>query len=110
MTIQDAIKNVNESFSTIYSKDDVLKMLNEVTNMNDDFRERLKKHISEAIKNRVDDYSLIDIADIDSAEYEIVNGNEIEITYIDIDNIFIGDDIANVVVNSLVSFFDSKGE
>jgi hypothetical protein len=68
ITIEEAIKQINEGFSSIYSKDDVLHLLSVLETSSDQFEitdemvRELSSNIAEALENEgtdiVDDYEL----------------------------------------------------
>ena len=68
ITIDQAVKQINEGFSSIYSKDDVLHLLSVLETSNDEFEitdemvRDLSSNIAEALENEgtdiVDDYCL----------------------------------------------------
>jgi hypothetical protein len=68
ITIDQAVKQINEGFSSIYSKDDVLHLLSVLETSNGEFEitdemvNSLSSNISEALENEgtdiVDDYDL----------------------------------------------------
>jgi hypothetical protein len=83
ITIDQAVKQINEGFSSIYSKDDVLHLLSVLETSNDEFEitdemvRDLSSNIAEALENEgtniVDDYCLS------------MNYKEVELDSIDLD-------------------------
>jgi hypothetical protein len=68
ITIEQAVKQINEGFSSIYSKDDVLNLLSVLETSNGEFEitdemvKELSSNVAEALSNEgtdiVDDYDL----------------------------------------------------
>ena len=91
MTLQDAKNKLENNFGSIYSKQDVLELLNtlefpkaEITITVDDLEE-LKNKISKSINN----IDVSDIVDFNSAEFSIGYNNQLTLEDIEIDNSYI---------------------
>jgi len=79
MKISDAITKVENGFGSIYSKDDVLNLLNnlEINSGTNDITEEKIRYFCESIKSSIMDNS--SIVDTDNIELSIGYSNQIEI-------------------------------
>jgi len=79
MKISDAITKVENGFGSIYSKDDVLNLLNnlEINSGTNDITEEKIRYFCESIKSSIMDNS--SIVDTDNIELSIGYNNQIEI-------------------------------
>ena len=86
ITIEQAKEQISEGFSSIFSKDDVLNLLDclEPNNQNPITKELLVTFISEYVENQVDQLDSQDILDLSMAEFSL-NGNEICLDSVSID-------------------------
>jgi hypothetical protein len=92
MTKQEAINTINASFPSIWTKDDVLQLINKIDvneskeNKLEGFvdKDKITKKIREAVDNAISGMSTDEIVDVSSCEFEIRNGNEIQLDSIDI--------------------------
>jgi len=91
----EVIKQVQECVSSVFSKEDVIKLINKIEGgLNEDLALEIKKQISTLIMN-IDERKLIDF---DSAEFEINYNNTIELSNVDIDLGCIKDTIEEVLM------------
>jgi hypothetical protein len=103
MTKQEAINTINASFPSIWSKDDVLQLINKIDEGEGSIdKDKLLDKIREAVDNAVNGLSNDEIVDISSCEFEIRNGNEIEIDSIGINT----SDIIDQVMSDVESAID----
>jgi hypothetical protein len=103
MTKQEAINTINASFPSIWSKDDVLQLINKIDEGEGSIdKDKLLDKIREAVDNAVNGLSNDEIVDISSCEFEIRNGNEIEIDSIGINT----NDIIDQVMSDVESAID----
>jgi alkyl sulfatase BDS1-like metallo-beta-lactamase superfamily hydrolase len=78
----EIIKQVQECVSSVFSKEDVIKLINKIEGgLNEDLALEIKKQISTLIMN-IDERKLIDL---DSAEFELNYNNTIELSNVNID-------------------------
>jgi hypothetical protein len=78
----EVIKQVQECVSSVFSKEDVIKLINKIEGgLNEDLALEIKKQISTLIMN-IDERKLIDL---DSAEFELNYNNTIELSNVNID-------------------------
>ena len=101
ITIEEAVKQINEGFSSIYSKDDVLHLLSVIETKNDEF---------ELTDNQISNLS-VDIAnELNSAGTDIVDDYELSMSYREVELDSIGFDhrsIRDIVDNAVTHFFNS---
>jgi len=91
----EVIKQVQECVSSVFSKEDVIKLINKIEGgLNEDLALEIKKQISTLIMN-IDERKLIDL---DSAAFEINYNNTIELSNVDIDLDCIKDTIEEVLM------------
>lgn len=99
MTKEEAINTINTSFPSIWSREDVLKLINIIDIPEQEKlegfidKEKMLKKIRSAVETAIDRMSNNDIVDISSCEFEIRNGNEIEIESIGINTSDITDNV-----------------
>ena len=105
MNKQQAIQQVTSSYPSIWSKEDVLKLLNQLeeattdSHTTDKFKMALKDAVEDVISNICDD----DIVDTDSIHFEIWDRNKISVESIDINR----DNIINVVTDAIDDFISN---
>jgi hypothetical protein len=78
-TKEQAIESVKGSISSIFSKEDVIAIINSIQQENELDQDDLVSAILDELTNRRHD-----VIDLDSAEFEL-NGNEISLERVDLD-------------------------
>ncbi len=112
--VQNTIELVKNSPASIFTKEDVIKLLNDVSDVpaGDEDNDNDKATITEDQMNELIDavrFELSmsldsdDMVDLDSAKFEI-NGDVISVTNIDVDT----NNVENVVEDAIRSWFDSN--
>ena len=92
----EVIKQVQECVSSVFSKEDVIKLINKIEGgLNEDLALEIKKQISTLIMN-IDERKLLDL---DSAEFELSYNNTIELTNVNIDLDLITDIVEEVLMD-----------
>ena len=92
----EVIKQVQECVSSVFSKEDVIKLINKIEGgLSEDLALEMKKQISTLIMN-IDERKLIDL---DSAEFELSYNNTIELNNVNIDLEIITDIIEEVLMD-----------
>ena len=92
----EVIKQVQECVSSVFSKEDVIKLINKIEGgLSEDLALEMKKQISTLIMN-IDERKLIDL---DSAEFELSYNNTIELSNVNIDLEIITDIIEEVLMD-----------
>jgi hypothetical protein len=100
-SIQEAVALVETSFPSIFSKEDVLKLLSSIQaqpTLPEDFAEGLVDKIATKINNGFDRYNSTDkFVDYDSAEFEIDYNNKLTLNFVEIDTDAICDKVNDAV-------------
>jgi hypothetical protein len=92
----EVIKQVQECVSSVFSKEDVIKLINKIEGgLNEDLALEIKKQISTLIMN-IDERKLLDL---DSAELELNYNNTIELSNVNIDLDLITDIVEEVLMD-----------
>jgi hypothetical protein len=92
----EAIKQVQECVSSVFSKEDVIKLINKIEGgLNEDLFLEIKKQISTLIMD-IDEKRLIDL---DSAEFELTYNNTIQLSSVNIDLDLITDIVEEVLMD-----------
>lgn len=87
--IQNAIREVESSFPSIYSKEDVVKLLTEIVSRLEEPSGTVdlvefKDRFLDLFKHNLSDVHTDHLVDMDSAEFDISRGNVLELTSIDV--------------------------
>lgn len=109
MTKQEAINTINASFPSIWSREDVLQLVNKIEGGGFDSDKLLEK-IRESVENAINNMSNDEIVDISSCEFDIRNGNEIQIDSIGINTSDIVDAVMSDVVNAIEDYIEETQE
>ena len=92
----EVIKQVQECVSSVFSKEDVIKLINKIEGgLNEDLVLGIKKQINTLIMN-IDERKLLDF---DSAEFELNYNNTIELSNVNIDLDLITDVVEEVLMD-----------
>ena len=104
ITIEEAVKQISEGFSSTYSKDDVLHLLSvlKVENADIEFSEDEIRDLSADIANELSDAGTDIIDDYDLS----MNYKEVELDSID----FSTSDIRNLVEDALTHYIKTRKE
>ena len=107
MKKQEAITKVNESISSVFTKDDVIRLIEQIEeSTNVALTETQIDEISENIKRELKRMNSDEIVDFDSVEFDIEYGNRIQLQNIDINYI----NIEEVVECELRSYAEALKE
>jgi len=111
LTIAEAIEKVTTGFSSVYTKEDVIGLLNaiqlpEPVERLTPISERLSD-IKDSIVDRITDHFDNDIVDFSSATFRLDYGNTIELEDIDLDHRAIGRIVEDVLTDVI---FDLREE
>lgn len=102
MTKQQAIETINASFPSIWSKEDVLQLINKIDEGTAGFnKEELYDKIRGAVDDAINGLSNDEIVDVSSCEFEIKHGNEIYVESIGINTGDIIDQVMSDVESAL---------
>jgi hypothetical protein len=108
-SIQEAVALVETSFPSIFSKEDVLKLLNSIQaqpTLPEGFAEGLVDKIAAKVYSKIDRHSTVKLVDYDSAEFEIDYNNKLTLTNVDIDT----DEICDAVNDAVQGAVDEMME
>jgi septum formation inhibitor-activating ATPase MinD len=84
VSIEQAITNVNECMSSVFTKNDVLGLLQSIEMKTSFDKESIISFVERYVEDQVEQLEAQDILDFSSAEF-CLNGNEIELDNIEID-------------------------
>lgn len=110
MTKEEAIEKVETSFPSIFTREDVITLINEIEpNINKvEFeKEVLMSKLRAAVDDAVHNLSNDEIVDISSCDFSINNGNEIQIDSIGIEHSTIIDEIMRNIEGEVEEFIDN---
>jgi len=95
ITLNEAIDGIRNSISTIFSKDDVLNLLNriEVKVTEPEFTEHEMEELIEHVRSGLAYLDSTDIVDKDTAQFGIEDGNILVVTDIEVDTNYIEDEV-----------------
>lgn len=111
MTKQQAIDTINASFPSIWSKDDVLQLINKIDEGTASFdKDKLMDKIHDAIENAINGMSNDEILDTSECEFEIRNGNEIVIDSIGVNTSDIVDAVSHDIAEAIDEFIEELEE
>jgi hypothetical protein len=109
MTKQEALNTINASFPSIWSREDVLQLVNKIDGGGFD-TEKLLEKIRKAVENGIDGMSNDDIVDISSCEFDVRNGNEIHIDSVGINTSDIADEVMREVEEAVDEYIEEITE
>ena len=112
MTKQQAIDTINASFPSIWSKDDVLQLINKIDEGDKGFidREKILEKIRESVDNAIGGMSNDDIVDCSECEFNIRNGNEIELESVSVNTSEIVDEVMKEVEDAIDEYIEEITE
>jgi len=86
VSIEQAVVKVNECMSSVFTKNDVLNLLQSIEMKKENLvtKEMLVTFVTDYVETQVERLDAGDILDLSSAEFEL-NGNEITLESVDID-------------------------
>jgi hypothetical protein len=108
----NARNRVANAFPSIYSKDDVIKLIDELQNevtqqpqTKVDFEE-LKQALLEAVERKIDNLDSTDVVDYDSADMMMGYRNQVELESIDINSGTLFDEISTAINDEFNDYFE----
>ena len=119
--IESAIANVQTAFPSIFSKEDVVGILEglhsnldseeetqstKATLFTDDQLSDLIEKVQEAIERKLSRMDTSDLVDTSSAEFEIAYSNTIELTSVEVNIDEITDEIKSVIEDQITEYFE----
>lgn len=124
--LQDQLKDVGNSFPSIFSKEDVKHQLEEfgyglitiIMEMKEDKsagltfeqRQTLEGNLREAISRKLDRMDSSDVVDYDSAEFEIEYGNTLRLESVNFSGDTIAEELDDVISEVIGDFFEPVEE
>lgn len=110
MTKQEAIKMVNESVPSIWSREDVLGLIEKIESGGGFDTNDLIDKIRDSVNDAVEGMSTDDVVDTDNATYDIRSGNEVYVSDISIRHDNVVDEIMERVVDAVNDYVDELEE
>ena len=110
-TIQETVASVQNAPSSIFTKEDVLTLLNNlqaadsITKFDQQMITDLCEVICDQIRDNARNLSTEDVVDTGSAEFELY-GNEIQLSSVDIDDRSIAEAVVDGVADAIEEFFE----
>ena len=108
----NARNRVANAFPSIYSKDDVIKLIDELQNevtqqpqTKVDFEE-LKQALLEAVERKIDNIDSTDVVDYDSAEMMMGYRNQVELESIDVNCSTLFNEIETAINDEFNDYFE----
>jgi len=119
--IESAIANVQTAFPSIFSKEDVVSILEGLlaevdseeetevvsSGLNEDQISELIEKIQEAVSRKMDRMDTSDVVDTSTAEFNINYGNTLELESVEVNVDSIADEVNEVVDEEIRSYFES---
>jgi len=116
MTKQEAIDTINASFPSIWSREDVLQLVNRIdevpsglAKIDKQIVKDLTNAIMDEIKENARNLDSSDVCDLSSAEFEL-NYNEISLSSVDLDNDSIAENVVCGIADVIEEFFEKLEE
>jgi RNA binding exosome subunit len=110
MTKQEAIQTIQTSFPSIWSREDVLQLINKIDEGTGFDTDNLIDKIKDAVENAINGMSNDEIVDTSDCEFEIHNGNEIQVNSVRVNTSDIVDNIMVDVVRAIEEYIEEKQE
>ena len=101
----EAIKQVQECMSSVFSKEDVINLINKIDSENNKLSVGLAVKIKESIERELMDMDKRSLIDYGSAEFELNYNNCIELIGVDIDLEFI---MSGIIDKNLSEFVEPE--
>jgi predicted metal-dependent hydrolase len=119
--IESAIANVQTAFPSIFSKEDVVSILEGLlaevdseeetevvtSGLNEDQISELIQKIQESISRKMDRMDTSDLVDTSTAEFNINYGNTLELESVDVNGDYIADEVNEVVDEEIRNYFET---
>lgn len=112
MTKQQAIEQIKNSFPSIWSREDVLSLVNQIDEgtAGSIDKDKLMDKIHDAIDNAINGMSNDEILDQSECEFSVRNGNEIEIESIGVNTSDIIDEVSKEVAEAIDEYIEELEE
>lgn len=107
MTKKQAIEKVENSFPSIFTREDVITLLNQIDTNGVEFdKEGLITKLRDAVDNAVNNLRNDEIVDYSSCDFTIRNGNEIEVESIGINTDTIVDEVMKDIESEIDEYIE----
>ena len=110
--IQQAVASVQNAFPSIYTKDDVIKLLESIQiqessgKLSNEQIEELTESIQEKVARAIRNFDTGDIVDNSTAEFSIGYNNQLELDSVDVDLNNLNDEIECTIESTVTEFFE----
>lgn len=110
--IQQAVASVQNAFPSIYTKDDVIKLLESIQieessgKLSNEQIEELTESIQEKVARAIRNFDTSDIVDNSTAEFSIGYSNTLELDGVDVDLQSLNDEIEGTIESTVTEFFE----
>jgi hypothetical protein len=114
--IQQAVASVQNAFPSIYTKDDVIKLLESIEiqqssgKLSNEQIEELTQSIQEQVTRAIRNFDTGDIVDNSTAEFSIGYNNTLELDSVDVDLHNLNDEIESTIESTVTEFFEGLEE
>ena len=117
-SIESAIANVQTAFPSIFTKEDVVSILEGLhtkaeeevvvtTVLNDEQIDELVEHVKEAVSRKLNKMDCSDLVDYSTAEFEINYGNTLELTEVSVNVDSIEEEVHSEIEDKIKSYFET---
>ena len=114
--IQQAVASVQNAFPSIYTKDDVIKLLESIQiqessgKLSNEQIQELTESIQEKVARAVRNFDTGDVVDYSTAEFSIGYSNTLELDSVDVDLNNLNDEIECTIESTVTEFFEGLEE
>ena len=114
--IQQAVASVQNAFPSIYTKDDVIKLLESIEiqqssgKLSNEQIEELTQSIQEKVSRAIRNFDTGDIVDNSTAEFSIGYNNTLELDSVDVDLNSLDDEIESTIESTVTEFFERDSD
>ena len=117
-SIESAIANVQTAFPSIFTKEDVVSILEGLhtkaeeevvvtTVLNDEQIDELVEHVKEAVSRKLNKMDCSDLVDYSTAEFELNYGNTLELTEVTVNVDSIEEEVHSEIEDKIKSYFET---
>lgn len=111
-TIQQAVASVQNAIGSMYTREDVISLLNRLEapagpgiQITDEVIKKLVNVISDQVRDNAQNLDSGDVCDLSSAEFSL-NYNELSLDSVDIDTDSIADSVVSGIYDTIEEFFE----
>jgi len=111
LTIEQTVAAVKNAPSSIFTKDDVLNLFNNLEpakggELEPSVINRLVEVVIQQVQKNADNLETDDVCDVDSAEFDL-NGDRISLSSVDVNCDGIGEAVVDGVIDEIEAFFEN---